>query len=138
MARRPGYDKYYLSVDCSNCGAYTGKEYAYRFGESKPTVYCGSCTRKRQRRAVSAFKHPQNHRAEVFCGTCKRHLETLTGCSSNAKQYRTCVACQAEKKKEKKEKEEKELNAFAATQDPPQCPVFMSNDDIVDAQFAIQ
>jgi hypothetical protein len=124
MARRPGYDKYYLSVDCSNCGAYTGKKYAYRFGESEPTVYCSSCQRKRRRQC------PQNHRAEVFCGTCKRHLETLTGCSSNAKQYRTCVACQAEKKKKEEE--------FAATQDTPEGPVFMSNDDIVDAQFAIQ
>jgi len=41
--RRPGYDKYYSDVSCATCGGYTGVEYADRFGEDEPTVYCDTC-----------------------------------------------------------------------------------------------
>jgi len=124
MSHRPsGYDKYYMTVNCAGCGAYTGKDYAWRFGESEPTVYCSTCKSKAKRKRVHAAKHPQNHRRQVYCSDCKQWMRTECSSMDNRDQFDRCITC-------------KERPST-----PPPAPVPprpLSNDDVIDLQFVIQ
>ncbi len=95
MAHRPaGYDKYYMAVACAQCGGYTGKEYAWRFGEHEPVVYCSGCKVWGKRQAAQARKHPQNHKHKVMCDQCGAHLRTVVdSVGHNRDLYETCLAC---------------------------------------------
>ena len=47
--RSPGYEKYYTNACCKACGTKTSVEYAWRFGETEPVVYCASCSKYRSK-----------------------------------------------------------------------------------------
>jgi hypothetical protein len=100
MSRRPpqvppaGYDKYYLPVDCSGCGRWTGKEYAYRFGETEPMVWCISCTRMREQQRKKEEKiQRRGHKKNIRCEMCYTVIRTEKYHSDSDTEYEKCLSC---------------------------------------------
>ncbi len=91
--RPAGYDKYYMNANCASCGAWTNEEYAWRFGEHEPHVFCTPCQRKHDKKAHFNAKHPQNHKRHVICSECKTLIRIVLSQPDNKTFYERCPSC---------------------------------------------
>ncbi len=91
---RPGYEKYYINAECHGCGRETDTQYAYRFGEHEPTVYCDRCQRLRDKKRNHEKKHPRNiGLVRTYCYVCNTYIGKYESWDGRPVLDEMCVTC---------------------------------------------
>ncbi len=110
---RPGYEKYYINAECNGCGRETDTQYAYRFGEHEPTVYCDVCKRLRDKKRNHERKHPRNiGLVRTYCCKCHTYIGKYESWDGRPVLNEMCTSCIILKEEEIKDEVQplKELN----------------------------
>ncbi len=85
--RPAGYDKYYMNASCKECGGYTNVEYAWRFGESEPHVYCRTCKLQKDIKDRRTQRHNANTAGlvSITCLNCGDHPKEIGSLSDHSR-----------------------------------------------------